>query len=469
MNGKNNNQIILNDKIKSKLLKYQIEHTINLIDILIKNRTALDASDTGTGKTYTAIACCLYLKLNPIIICPKSVINNWITVCKYFNIKPIFVVNYETIKLGKYYDKKGDRINCPYVDILNKDDKDEWKIIWKLDDIDKYIFIFDEVHKCANIETENGKLLYYTKKLNKPTLILSATVADVPDKFYLFFYVLNFIEPKEVEDKKINFNQYMRIMNKWIMRDTQPLLKIHAMLYPSRSVRMKTSVIKDFPETQIIAQPYNVGKKREIEIEKQYKEINEALADLKKKSSKDRGNILVKIMRAHQQIELLKIPTIIELVNDFLENNKSVVIFVNFTKTLKLLSDILNTDCIIYGQQSKEDRDKNIKLFQNDKVRIIICNIKVSSGISLHDLNGKYPRVSLISPTWNSINLVQALGRIHRAGAKSKSLQRIIYSSNTIEEKIADKLRTKLKNITLINDGDLNLESVTFSKNILST
>lgn len=73
-----------------------------------------------------------------------------------------------------------------------------------------------------------------------------------------------------------------------------------------------------------------------------------------------------------------------------------------------------------------------------------------------------HPRVSLISPTWSSIDLVQALGRVHRAGGKSKSLQRIIYTADTVEEKIADKLQYKLLNINSINNGDLDLTNINF-------
>ena len=80
----NNN---LDKNIKSKLLEYQIEHTNNLIRILTNNNTCLDASDTGTGKTYSAVAVCAHLQLIPIIVCPKSIISNWRRICIDFNVK----------------------------------------------------------------------------------------------------------------------------------------------------------------------------------------------------------------------------------------------------------------------------------------------------------------------------------------------------------------------------------------------
>jgi superfamily II DNA or RNA helicase len=457
----------LTDKIKKELLKFQIEHTENLIHILNKNTTALDASETGTGKTYCAIAACAALNMRPIIICPKSIIYNWKRVCKIFGVKPIIIVNYESIRSGKCYNEDDERQVCPYLMYIPKKGSTEMYYEWQLDKIkEKVIFIFDEVHKCSSVATLNGKLLYYTKLTEKNILILSATIADHPEKFKLFFYILNFIDPQHVKEKQMTFNQYMMYMHSWIMRDAKPMYRIYVMLYPDRATRMRIEALgKEFPETQITAIPYSMGKDRELEIERAYKEIADSLDDLRKKETKERGNILVKIMRAHQKIELLKVPTFVELTNDYIENGYSVVIFVNFTDSLKKLSKLLMTDCLIYGDQTGEDREKNIQNFQNNRARVIICNLKAGSlGVSLHDLDGKHPRVSIISPTWSSIDLTQALGRIHRASGKSKSLQRIIYAANTIEEKIADKLQKKLKDMNDLNNGDLDLTNIVFEK-----
>ncbi len=126
---------------------------------------------------------------------------------------------------------------------------------------------------------------------------------------------------------------------------------------------------------------------------------------------------------------------------------------------------MLDTRCLIYGEQSAPERESCINDFQDNVEKIIICNIKCSSiGISLHDLHGGHPRISLISPTWSSIDMQQCFGRIHRAGSRSKSLQRIIYVANTIEEKISDKLAVKLKQLNELNNGDLDLTNVSFDR-----
>jgi superfamily II DNA or RNA helicase len=91
----------VNKSIQDKLLKYQIPHANKLIENLRDNTTVLDASDTGTGKTYVAAAVCKQLNLKPIIICPKTVMSTWRQVMEQFEVKPLIIVNYETIRLGK--------------------------------------------------------------------------------------------------------------------------------------------------------------------------------------------------------------------------------------------------------------------------------------------------------------------------------------------------------------------------------
>jgi superfamily II DNA or RNA helicase len=449
--NKNKKELNYMEKIKNKLLTYQVQHTENLVRIINDNNACLDASDTGTGKTYCAIAACYILKLSPIIICPKSVINTWKTVCKYFDVIPNIIINYESLKTGNNYDK------------LKRIEKDK-KISFEFEKVPNSIFIFDEAHRCVNLDTENSSILFSAKNTNLPILLLSATIADFPEKFKPFFYILNFIEPEQVNKLNMNLIKYMRIVDEWIFRDKRPMVRIHTMLYPKRASRMRIDILGDlFPQTQITATPYTLDEKRTKEIENEYKKLQIELEEIRTKKSQDKKNPLTVVLRAHQRIEILKIPTFIELCNDFRHNGYSVVIFVNFTKTLETLCDMLHTTSKIYGDQTQDTRLKIIEDFQSNKTNIIICNIKAGGiGISLHDTIGNHPRVSLISPTWSSIDLVQALGRIHRAGGKSKSLQRIIYTADTIEERIADKLKNKLLNINSINNGDLDLTSIEF-------
>jgi superfamily II DNA or RNA helicase len=102
------------------------------------------------------------------------------------------------------------------------------------------------------------------------------------------------------------------------------------------------------------------------------------------------------------KIEMFKVPIMLDVIKDGLDNNLSIAIFVNYKETLFSLCHYLNTDCIIYGDQSIAERMNNIDKFQSNNSNIIICIIQAGDvGISLHDIHGNHQRMSVISPTWS--------------------------------------------------------------------
>jgi superfamily II DNA or RNA helicase len=175
--------------------------------------------------------------------------------------------------------------------------------------------------------------------------------------------------------------------------------------------------------------------------------------------SSDKKNGIGAIQKIRQEIELLRVDSIYNMTLKYLMDNKSVAIFVNFTKTIEELASRLKTKCIIWGSQTLKERAKSIDDFSSDKSRIIICNISSGgTGVSLNDTNGVYPRVSIISPTWSAQDLIQVLGRIHRAMGKSDCIQHIIFCKGTIEESVGNVIKNKINNIRIFNDGDKQLK-----------
>ena len=155
-----------------------------------------------------------------------------------------------------------------------------------------------------------------------------------------------------------------------------------------------------------------------------------------------------------------KVPIFSELTRDAIESGNSVVIFINFRATMEALTKRVSgfgDISFIYGAQGDFARDLEAKKFQKDETRICICMTAAGgTGLSLHDENGDYPRVSLISPSFSAIDLRQALGRVHRATGKSPSIQKIVFANDTIEMNVCKAVRAKLNNIDLINDDEMN-------------
>ena len=155
---------------------------------------------------------------------------------------------------------------------------------------------------------------------------------------------------------------------------------------------------------------------------------------------------------------MLKAPAVASLARDLIEEGNSVFIAVNYTETREWLMNELKTDCAIYGGQNELERRGAIDSFQNDKSRIIIGITQACrEGLNLHDINGKFPRVALIMPTPSAYDLKQVLGRVHRAGGQTKSVQYIVYAAQVpIEEDTCNKLDGKFKRMDLIADGEVD-------------
>ena len=421
------------------LLPYQVEHVENLCESIKNYKRALDASDTGTGKTYTSIAICIILNLRPFIVCPKSVYSSWIKILEHYNYDESEYDIYTYNELEKH--KWLSIVDEEYVWNFKKSKFQECQ----------YLFIYDEAHKCKNRLTINARILKALSDCDVNILLLSATIVDKPFYFIIIGYVL-----KLYDDYEEGF--------KWIGNITKKsknnlLISIHNELFNKYASRMCIDDIEDlFKRNTVIMD--GIEMSNDFKIEQQYDLLNELMND--KLANKMSG-----IQHIRENIELLKINSFIRITNENLEQGKSVAIFVNFTKTLVELSKHFNTKCVIYGQQTKEERSENIKLFSTDQSRIIICNIQSGGcGISLHDTIGNHPRISLISPTWSAQDLIQVLGRIHRATGKTDVIQRILFCKNTFEENIGKIIKEKINNIQMLNNGSKKLKNDNM-KNIL--
>lgn len=433
----------MEQSILTKLLNYQIPHCLSLIYSFENSNIIIDASDTGTGKTYCSLAVCKQFKLKPIIVCPKSVIENWKSVCQYFEIEPENIINYERVINTSF--SKDNQETYPFV-IFNKETKTyEWLLY------PNHIVILDEVHRCKNAKTLHSKLLISLRSLNNKVIMLSATLADKIKLFKNFGYVMKFY------DSPNKFTPWIKNLAKPHKGDIA--ITLNKKLFPFYGGRMRIKELGDmFPKNDVRAKCYQMTNADKIA--EQYKMIENAYNSIKEKAESAQY-ILPKIIRARQAIELLKVPTFLQLIKENLVDGKSSVVFVNFNQTLRTIADELQIDCLVHGEQSIEERMQNIKDFQDNKKNVIILNMRAGSvGISLHDLMGSHQRVSIISPTWCAQDFIQAIGRIHRAGAKTDAIQKIVFCEGTIEEFICETLKYKLENLSKLNDGDLDTYNV---------
>ena len=447
------------------LWTFQQEHANILIEILRRQSAALDTSDTGTGKTRVACLCARELGLSLFVVCPKAVIENWFDTAEMYGTQVIGVVNYESAKNCKYYSRVGqyfaeEREQCPYLE------KEE--ATWKWDLPPDTLLVFDEVHRGKNRDTQTSELI--TASAGMPhKLLLSATVCDKINTFHPVAYLLG--------KAQLGQHAYRRWLRN-IKREGELITQsIHRNItsHPAVSHRMSIAHVQNsrdevlrnlFKHNDVRAQLYDMSPEVEEEIERAHGEIQDALRQLK---TKQRGETcpLTIILRARQRIEMLKAPTMVMCAMEEVLSGRSAILFVNFTETINKLFDQLDPFVqedaqliadeqqsfitFIQGGQSPTDRKYNIEAFQSDKSRICIVNIAAGGvGLSLHDTHGNFPRTTLISPTWSSDDLMQVLGRAHRAGGLTDVRQRIIYCRGRVSG-----VAPVVPGTTIVHNGEL--------------
>jgi hypothetical protein len=406
----------------------------------VANGAALDASDTGVGKTFTALGVAKAMGVNPLIVCPKSVISAWKSTAEMLDVKPLDVLNIEKLKTGK----------TPY---LKKVSKTKW--VWTVPR--GTLLIYDEVQSASGYKSQNGKVLGLCKGYGVKVLMLSATAADSPLKMRAIGFLLGL---HQWRDHYSWCQKHGCYVNSWGGLDfvqgpqrLEYMKDIHKKIFPRKGVRVRIEDLDVFPFNAVFAEAYDLDERSTDEINKIYEEMDQDILN-------PDSDVLpiTELLRARQKTELLKVPLMVEMTEDLLDEGKSVVIFVNFRETLeKIVENFVSQPvAIIAGEQTQDFRDENIQMFQENKARVCVAMIQAGGvGVSLHDLTGDYPRVSLISPGYHAVHIKQALGRIHRAGGKTKCIQRIIFAANTVEEKACKAVKRKLDNVSMLNDGDL--------------
>ncbi len=244
----------------SGLLPYQPQHLANLFTILHTNKgAALDASDTGVGKTFTALAVARALNVTPLVVTQASIIPSWEDAGEHLGVEAEIVSynrirgvrTFEQFQPFEFTDKKPsvegywypvivdgkpfahfekliikglrqgedfeadpatgrvtfltEQIQCVEGRVLQCMAESAWTrevrygkgsmFQWK----NSYeMMIFDEVHNCAGMVTASSKILKAAKRGGASKILcMSATAADRPLDLNALGFVLGIHDGKD--------------------------------------------------------------------------------------------------------------------------------------------------------------------------------------------------------------------------------------------------------------------------------
>lgn len=418
------------------LFPKQRESVDSLKKALLTYNGALDSSHTGVGKTVIACRTAAEMGVPVAVICPKIVIPHWERELKEVGIEPIFITNYEKIRRGNsFVTKKGKTL-----------------FTWNLPS--GTLLIWDECHRCKAPFSQNTQMLIAARTQGFYNLLLSATACQDPTEMRSIGYVLGVHSLNSAAGGLNSWFSWMKQhgchkdpWNNWVAGNVKHLIPLNQRLYSTNCVRLTTDDLPGaFTKNQIITEPLAFSALPDIaRFYKQHGITPEIVDQFLEHGGAGLGaHVLTDILRARQLAEAAKVPDIINMVNDAVDEGFSVAVFMNFRDSIAALEVAFPTASVVVGGQGADERENNVQQFQSNQTRVILCNMAAGGvGVSLHDIHGGHPRMSLISPTYDVKSYIQTLGRIHRATGKTPALQRVLVASQTIEEKIVDSMEKK--------------------------
>ena len=481
------------------LLPYQLKSVKHLASLLRTGQNAVDGSDCGVGKTFVAGGVIRELDLPTLVLAPQISLTEWRRMGEKLGVQ-FDVRNPEMIQTSRtpfgWWDhprpkkletelicdrcqqvvdpKENAPCRCQRNGIHCVDPRTKshqyGKFNWHPN---IKLLVFDEVHRFGALDSLNSEMLIAARRQRIRVLGLSATAAENPLQLRALGYVLGLHELVDSgRDDRCGFYRFAFRMGcrkhpfgGWYFAGDESERKkrmgeLRQLIFPSRGVRVCVADLGDaFPERQITTELYDLGSRGQTtRLDALYATMDGAIQTLNEARQRDvdLSHPLTCLLRARQEIELIMVPIYEELAKQYLENGLHVALFVNFQQTMDELSKRLKTNCRIEGKQSHALRQRYLDDFGDDKESIILVN-NAAGGVSinLHDRQGKFPRVGIVSLGYSAVQTRQVLCRLWRQGAKSKVLYRIPLIAGTVQEKIHRALTPKLNQLDSLNDGDL--------------
>ena len=399
------------------------------------------ADDMGLGKTIQALAILLHrAKMGAsLVICPVSVVHNWITESAKFaptlNVKTLSTSNRAQILSNL---EPGDLLVTTY-GLLQSEEKEFSQTPFST-------IVLDEAHTIKNYTTKTSKAAMQLKAPFR--MVLTGT--PIQNHLGEIWNLFHFINPGLLGTLEHFTDSFIKTGNAEARKQLKKLVA------PFILRRTKSSVLEELPaKTEIV---------RKVELSAEESAFYEALrrqavANLENDDSPQGTKhlkALAEITRLRQaccnpalvnpdlNITSTKLATFFEIVAELMENKHKALVFSQFVTHLTLVRKALDQLGINYqyldGSCSSSEREQSVKKFQSGEGDLFLISLK-AGGLGLNLTAADF--VIHLDPWWNPAVEDQASDRAHRIGQiRPVTIYRLV-AENTIEEKIIDLHNTK--------------------------
>jgi len=398
----------------------------------------LIADAPGLGKTMQAIAYAQLHNLKTIIVCPLSVVVNWQREIKRFTGKE------STIWDSKGYDGKlGNQFHISHYDAVSKNH--QWLRDQQFD-----LLVCDEATYLKNRQTIRAKSILgsYKERRKYPGIktkyCIFLTGTPVMSRPIEAFALLNFLD----KDRFNNFFHFTQRYGGWKGAAPMNLQDLHD--------RTKDLVIRRKKEQVLTEMPKKQRNDLYVELTKdEKKEYNQLLREMFGKWKMD-GKPSVQHMPKLQGFLIeKKLPRLIEMIDEFIDNDRSILIFSCYIKPLKaLLQHYGDKAALLTGEMGRNERQQSIDRLTSKQAKVGLFSLR-AAGMGIDGLQHVMDTVVFIDMGWLPAEHEQAEDRTHRIGQKSQVQAYYMICEGTIDEYMRDILKEKQDIADVIVDGAL--------------
>ncbi|MCR0265365.1 SNF2-related protein [[Clostridium] innocuum] len=421
------------------------------------------ADDMGLGKTLQVIA---FLESErqqgrtSIVVVPSSVLYNWEDeVRKFASDLEVCCITGSQAKREELIRSSMDMdLLITSYDYLKRD-------IAYYENRTFFYKILDEAQYIKNQRTMNATS---TKRL-KSHHALALTGTPIENSLAELWSIFDFLMPGYLFDYRFFSHHFEKEIVMEQHKEKQEQLK--KMVQPFILRRVKKDVLQELPEKTETTLSIAFDEAEETMYMANLAQVNKELQQELDLVKTNRFQVLGMLMRLRQLCcdprlvydevtqPSSKLKACMELVSSLVDNNKSVLLFSNFTSMLDLIQVELQHLHIPYfrmdGSTGKEDRRELVQKFQDKERKVFLISLKSGgTGINLTAAEA----VIHYDPWWNVSAENQASDRAYRIGQNSSVQVYKLIMRNTVEERIQhlQQMKKELADI-FVEENEANI------------
>lgn len=430
--------------LKTNLRDYQHQGLNWLQFLRISRFGGVLADDMGLGKTVQTLA---HLQVEKeqgrltkasLIVAPTSLVGNWFEEAKRFTPELKVLVFHGLERHSDTFDDY-DLIVSTY-GLIQRDKA-------RFMDYPFYYLILDEAQSIKNARTKTTQIIQQIQASHRLCLTGTPLENHLGELWSLF----HFLMPGLLGDGKL-FRQFFRTpIEKFADLERRTLLAKRVQPFMLR--RNKNQVARELPDkTEMTRMIELTGSQRDLYEAirmSMEKKVREAIA----KQGMGKSHIvlldaLLKLRQVCCDPQLLSIPeaaiahgtsakldTLMELLDNLMEEGRRVLVFSQFTSMLQLIEIQLSRRNYAYIKLTGQTQNRQalVTSFQEGKIPIFLISLKAGgTGLNLT----RADTVIHYDPWWNPAVEDQATDRSHRIGQENPVFVYKLITSGTVEEAI---------------------------------